>query len=82
MIQIGLLAAHISIDNFLSVRKHLSILCSYGGTMEDLKQCLSLIANGKLRPQVESGKFEDFPRILEDLHAGKVKSRITLTPSV
>lgn len=49
--------------------------------MDDLKQCLSLIASGKLQPQVEKGKLEDFPQILEDLHAGKVKSRIALIPT-
>lgn len=80
LVQVGLLSPHIAINNFLSVRKHLSILCSYGGTMEDLKQCLRLIADGKLRPQVVIGKLEDLPKVLEDLHAGKVKSRIALVP--
>lgn len=50
--------------------------------MSDLKECLTLISNGKLRPQVETGKLDDFPHILEDLHAGKVKSRIALRPNM
>lgn len=80
IVQVGLLAPKLELENVLAVRKHLSILCSYGGTMEDLKACLDLIAEAKLRPQVETGKFEDLPKILEDLHAGKVKSRIAIVP--
>ena len=78
--QVGLLSKEITINNFLAVRKHLQILCSYGGTMEDLKQCLKLIASGDLRPQVETGKLADFPKALDDLHHGRVKSRIALVP--
>ncbi|KAF2092697.1 GroES-like protein [Rhizodiscina lignyota] len=81
LVQVGLLAPHITVNNFLSVRKHLSILCSYGGTMEDLKQCLELISKAKLRPQVVNGSLDGFPQVLEDLHAGKVKSRIALVPN-
>ncbi|KAK5080515.1 hypothetical protein LTR70_008835 [Exophiala xenobiotica] len=82
IVLVGLLAPQVSINTFLSVRKHLSLLCSYGGTMSDLKECLALVSNGKLRPQVETGKLDDFPHILEDLHAGKVKSRIALRPNM
>ena len=78
--QVGLLSKEITINNFLAVRKHLQILCSYGGTMEDLKQCLKLIASGDLRPQVDTGKLADFPKALDDLHHGRVKSRIALVP--
>lgn len=81
LVQVGLLAPEISINNFLAVRKHLSILCSYGGTMGDLQACLDLVARAKLRPQVELGKMSDFARIMEDLHAGKIKSRIALEPN-
>jgi propanol-preferring alcohol dehydrogenase len=48
--------------------------------MEDLKACLSLISEGKLQPQVVKGSLDDFPQILENLHNGKVKSRIALFP--
>ena len=80
VVLVGLLAPQVSINSFLAVRKHLSILCSYGGTMDDLKQCLTLISEGKLKPQVVTGKLDEFPQVLEDLHAGKVKSRIALRP--
>ncbi|KAK5086789.1 hypothetical protein LTS08_007202 [Lithohypha guttulata] len=80
IVQVGLLGPELAINNILSVRKQLSILCSYGGTMDNLKECLSLIASGKLRPQVVKGDLQDLPRVLEELHAGRVKSRIALVP--
>ena len=48
--------------------------------MTDLKECLKLIASGDLKPQVETGKLDDFPKALDDLHHGRVKSRIALVP--
>lgn len=76
----GLLGKEIPVNNLLAIMKHLTILCSYGGTKVDVTQCLSLIASGKLRPQVETGKLSEFPQMLEKLHAGKIKSRIALIP--
>lgn len=78
IVQVGLLDKELKLDNVLSVRKQTSILCSYGGTMSDLKACLALIADGSLRPQVEHGKFDEFADIINDLHAGKIKSRIAI----
>lgn len=80
LIQVGLLGPELTINNLLAVRKRLSILCSYGGRMDDLEACLDLIAQGALKPQVETGDMDDFPQILHRLHAGKVKSRIVLVP--
>lgn len=48
--------------------------------MQDLKECLELIAQGVVKPQVETGSLDDFDKVLQDLHAGKVKSRIALIP--
>ena len=79
---VGLLAPEIMIDNYLAVRKHLSILMSYGGTFTDLTACLDLIAKGVVRPQVVTGELGDFDKVLQDLHAGKVKSRIALIPKL
>ena len=82
LVQVGLLSATntLSINNTLAIRKQLSILCSYGGTMPDLEACLGLIAAGKLKPQVERKRMEEFPRVLKDLHEGKVRSRVALVP--
>ena len=41
---------------------------------------MDLIQKGGLKPQVETGDMDDFPEILERLHAGRIKSRIALVP--
>ena len=46
--------------------------------MEDLNACLKLIASDDLKPQVVMGKLADFPKALNDLHHGRVRSRIAL----
>jgi propanol-preferring alcohol dehydrogenase len=79
--QVGLLGPELILMNSLAVRKKLTILCSYGGIYEDVVDCLDLIAQGKLRPQVETGDLKDFPSVLERLHEGKIKSRIALVPA-
>lgn len=59
-------------------RKRLSYIFSYGGQLQDLKAVLALIAKGDIRPQVEEGKLEDFPRVLHELREGKFKGRVAL----
>lgn len=77
---VGLLDPNISFNSVNAVRKQLSILCSYGGTHSDLRASLDLIAKGVIKPQVETGSLADFDKVLADLHAGKIKSRIALVP--
>ena len=77
---VGLLSPEVKLDTVLVVRKHLQILCSYGGTMDDLKACLDLIAKGQLKPQVVTADMDDLDKVLDDLHHGKIKSRIALVP--
>ena len=82
LVQVGLLSPTntLSINNTLAIRKQLSILCSYGGTMPDLEACLQLISEGKLKPQVEQKGLEEFPEVLRELHEGKIRSRMALVP--
>ncbi|KIX94010.1 uncharacterized protein Z520_10347 [Fonsecaea multimorphosa CBS 102226] len=80
VVLVGLLSGEVTIPSFVAVRKQLDILCSYGGTVEDLVASLDLISRGVITPQVETGSMADFPKVLEDLHAGRVKSRIALVP--
>lgn len=53
----------------------------YGGKMDELKACLKLIAEGKLKPQTETRPMSDFGDAIEALHAGKIRSRLVLIPS-
>ena len=81
MVSIGTLNLHNDVDMKNGIRKRLTISFSYGAKREDLTEALSLIAQGKLDPQVESGSLEDFPRWLTDLCDGKVKSSVALESS-
>ncbi len=62
------------------MRKEIKILGSYAGTCADIEACLDLIALGRLAPQVVTGRMENFPSVLEELHSGGIKSRIALIP--
>lgn len=62
----------------IGIRKRLDIIFSYGGQTRDLKEALDLIAEGVLDPIVADGKLGEFPHVLKQLEAGKVKGRIAL----
>ncbi|KAF2095314.1 N-benzyl-3-pyrrolidinol dehydrogenase [Rhizodiscina lignyota] len=81
ILSVGILSPKTQNLNPLCSRKRLSVLYSYGGQRQDLVEALGMIARGQLQPQVEMGKLEDFPKMLEKLHAGEIKSRIALVPS-
>lgn len=62
----------------IGIQKRLNIIFTYGGQLRDLKEVLDLIARGVINPQVETAELKDFPRILKELHEGKVKARVAL----
>lgn len=62
----------------IGIRKRLDIIFSYGGQTRDLKEALDLIAQGILDPIVADGKLADFPHVLKELEAGRVRGRIAL----
>lgn len=63
----------------MGIRKRLAFIFSYGGQREDLKALLDLMSKKVIMPQVEEGRLEDFPRVLQDLCDGNVKARMALT---
>lgn len=75
---IGTLDLHNDLDMKNGIRKRLSFIFSYGGLQKDLVEVLDLIARGVINPQVEKGRLEDFPTVLKDLCAGKIKDRVAL----
>jgi alcohol dehydrogenase, propanol-preferring len=80
ILAVGTLDTKNTLDMKNGIRKRLSIIFTYGGQYRDLEDCLDLISRGVVHPQVEGGKLEDFPRVLEDLHQGKVRGRMALKP--
>ena len=62
----------------IGTRKRLSYIFSYGGQVKDLEEVLRLISHKVIKPQIETASLEEFPKVLKDLEAGKVKGRVAL----
>lgn len=77
---IGTLDVENTVNMKVGIRKRLSIIFSYGGQLRDLEDVLDLISKGVIRPQVETGCLEDFPKVLKELCDGKIKGRMALLP--
>jgi propanol-preferring alcohol dehydrogenase len=78
MLCVGSLDKENTVHMTFAIRKRLSIIFSYGGQVQDLKEVLGLVAKGTIRPLVETKQIGDFPEVLRDLHEGKIKGRIAL----
>ncbi|KAH8898872.1 N-benzyl-3-pyrrolidinol dehydrogenase [Thozetella sp. PMI_491] len=78
IVNVGSLDTENTVHMKIGTRKRLSFIFSYGGQVKDLEQVLDLIAKGSIRPRVEDGKIKDFPTVLQDLHDGKLKTRVSL----
>jgi propanol-preferring alcohol dehydrogenase len=81
ILYVGTLSNETVIDPKICIKKRLTVLFNYGGQYQDVVEVLALISKGVIRPQVEIGDLKDFPKVLQDLHEGKIKSRIALIPS-
>lgn len=77
----GTLSNETVVDAKLCIKKRLTIVFNYGGQYQDVVEFLDLISKKIIRPQVETGNLQDFPSVLQDLHDGKIKSRMALIPS-
>lgn len=66
--------------NTLCCIKRLEILFSFSGQIDDLEECLDMIQKGIIVPHVETDSMINFPQLLDDLHHGKIKSRMALVP--
>jgi propanol-preferring alcohol dehydrogenase len=81
LLYVGTLSNETVVDAKICIKKRLTVVFNYGGQYQDVVEVLDLIAKKALRPQVETGDLKDFPRVLQDLHDGKIRSRIALVPS-
>lgn len=81
LLYVGTLSNETTIDAKLCIKKRLTIVFNYGGQYQDVVEVLDLISKKIVRPQVETGDMKDFPSVLQDLHEGKIKSRMALIPA-
>jgi len=63
---------------FNVIFKGITIRGSVVGTREDLRECLQLAAEGKVKPQIETQPLEAINDIFERLKQGNVNGRVVL----
>lgn len=56
----------------------MSFIFSYGAQVTDLREVLEQISKGNIRPQVDTAAMEALPQLLQDLTAGKIRSRVAI----
>jgi len=66
---------------FNVIFKGITIRGSIVGTREDLRECLQLAAEGKVKPQIETQPLEAINDIFERLKQGNVNGRVVLNLS-
>ncbi|KAK3048083.1 hypothetical protein LTR09_010599 [Extremus antarcticus] len=80
IINVGLLEHSHKTNHISNIVKALTVLYTFGGHSADIVEGMKMIADGSLKPQVETVAMQDFPTALRDLHEGRVKSRVVLIP--
>lgn len=80
LVLVGLQSAQLPFAAQLVINLQLHVHGSFWGTRQELKEVLQLLGEGKVRPQVETGRLADVNHWLERLKAGQVHSRVALLP--
>ena len=80
LLVVGLPAENICFPPILMTAKEIKIGASAVGTRQDLREVLSLAADGKLHSQVSVRPLVEANDVLDQLRKGKVSGRIVLTP--
>ena len=54
---------------------------SFWGCKDELAEVLQAIKEGKIKPRVETRPLEDCEAVVEEMIAGKLKTRVAFVPS-
>ncbi|GJE87705.1 zinc-binding dehydrogenase [Phanerochaete sordida] len=77
---LGIGANTLSIAPINTMMKDLTWKTSFWGTNTDLDEVLRAIADGKLKPKVETRPMSQCVQVLEDMHHGRLTGRVALIP--
>ncbi|EMD95617.1 hypothetical protein COCC4DRAFT_122693 [Bipolaris maydis ATCC 48331] len=80
VVVVGLINPNLSFDSRPAIIKAINVLFTFGGSYASLEAALELVAKEIVKPQVVTRGMDELPQALEDLHHGKVKSRVVLVP--
>ena len=65
----------------MSVVNALTIKGSYNGSVQSYRECLDLMGEGILGPEVQTGSVEELPEVLKRLDGGEIQGRMVLMPN-
>jgi alcohol dehydrogenase, propanol-preferring len=80
VVLVGLHSPHLPLSSYALVNLQLHVHGTFWGTRQELQEVLQLLAGGKVRPEVQTGQIKDVNHWLEELKAGRVRSRVALLP--
>ncbi|KAK6812372.1 Alcohol dehydrogenase GroES-like domain protein [Aspergillus parasiticus SU-1] len=81
VVVVGLAAKQMNLDTHAVITRNITLQGSIGSSLEELKEVLRLIADGRLSPILEEISFESIPQGLERLAQGKVTGRLFTNPT-
>ncbi|EME77877.1 uncharacterized protein MYCFIDRAFT_157871 [Pseudocercospora fijiensis CIRAD86] len=80
IVVVGLLSMQTPLLPALMVSKCYAIKGTFAGEIEGLKECLDLLADGVIRPELSTASVNGLLQVLKDLDDGKIEGRKVLLP--
>ncbi|KAI0775744.1 alcohol dehydogenase [Trametes elegans] len=77
---VGLGADAVGISPLATTTRQLTVKGSFGGNCQSLAECLQMIAEGKIKPEVEGRPLYECVDVVQALAEGKIRSRVALIP--
>ncbi|KAI7769547.1 hypothetical protein LZL87_003037 [Fusarium oxysporum] len=84
VVTVGLASSDVTIPSNTGsgyILKGLTIVGSIGASMQDLKDVLTLLAEGAIKPELTEVSFEEIPETIKRLAEGTVTGRVWTDPS-
>jgi propanol-preferring alcohol dehydrogenase len=63
-----------------NIMKSISIYYAYGTHSSSIAEVMEKIAQRVITPKTEAAPMKDFPKVLKDLHEGRIQGRMVLVP--
>ena len=76
VVLVGMATDTSTIYTYSMIFKELTFEGSQGSTTQDLKECIELLASGRLDPEIHTCKFEEIGEGIEKLRRGEVSGRL------
>lgn len=80
IVLVGLISHRAPLLPPLVASHSLTIKGSFSGEVDGLKDCLQLLAQGVIKPEIQTTSIRNLLQVMEDLDAGKYQGRMVLTP--